>query len=123
MLITSQIIVETLAGLFFLGVAISCLLWPEKFYEHALRPDYRKSDRGDEPLQNVQRKGYVWSVRIIGVIAALMFTFIVIHLFYRTPNSDGVTVQPRHAFAIEKGEKDLLRVDAPEASSNTKRIR
>jgi hypothetical protein len=87
MITTFQITIEMLVGIFFLVAAIACLLWPDKFYEHALRPIYRKSDRRDEPLQNLQRRGYVWNVRIIGVIAALMFTFTVMHFFSNKPNS------------------------------------
>jgi hypothetical protein len=82
MLSTPQIIVEILAGLFFIVVAIACLLWPKKFYEHALRPVCRNSDIH---FQNMQRGGYVWSVRIVGVIAAMMFIFVVIHLYSSTP--------------------------------------
>ena len=94
MLSTSQIIIETLAGSFFLVAAIACLLWPEKFYAHALRPLYRNSDIKDEPLQNLQRTGYVWTVRIIGVISAIMFTFIVIHLFSSRPIGHGGATKP-----------------------------
>ena len=94
MLSTFQTIIETLAGSFFLAVAIVCLLWPEKLYEHALRPQYRKSDIGDEPLQNLQRRGYVWTVRIIGVIAAIMFFFIVIHVLSSKPIAHRDTTRP-----------------------------
>ena len=80
-----QITIEALAGSFFLVVAIACLLWPRKFYEHALRPRYRKPDRSDEPQQNLQRSGYIWTVRIIGVIAAIMFASVVIHLLSSRP--------------------------------------
>jgi hypothetical protein len=80
MLSTFQLTVEILAGLFFLVVAISCLLWPDKFYEHALRRHYRKADLSEETGQNLQRTGYVWTVRIMGLIAAIMFFFIVIHV-------------------------------------------
>ncbi len=87
MLTTFQITIEILVGIFFLVAAIACLLWPDKFYEHALRPVYRNADIRDKPIQNLQRRGYVWNVRIIGVIAAIMFTFTVIHLFSSMPNS------------------------------------
>jgi ABC-type multidrug transport system permease subunit len=80
MLSTFQLTVEIVAGLFFLVVAISCLLWPDKFYEHALRHHYRKADLSEETGQNLQRTGYVWTVRIMGLIAAIMFFFIVIHV-------------------------------------------
>jgi hypothetical protein len=91
---TFQTIIETLAGSFFLAVAIVCLSWPEKLYEHALRPQYRKSDMGDEPLQNLQRTGYVWTVRIIGAIAAIMFFFTVIHLLSSKPIGHRDTTTP-----------------------------
>ena len=87
MLTTFQITIEILVGTFFLVSAIACLLWPDKFYEHALRPVCRKADIRDKTLQNMQRTWYVWNVRIIGVIAAVMFTFTVIHLFSSMPNS------------------------------------
>jgi hypothetical protein len=93
-------------------------LWPEKYYEHALRPDYRKSDRGDEALQNFQRKGYVWSVRIIGVIAAIMFTFILIHLFYRTPNGHGGTAKPVVHLQTTK-EKKICSVSTRQTQAAT----
>jgi hypothetical protein len=80
MLSTFQLTVETLVGLFFLVVAISCLFWPDKFYQHALRRCYRKADLSEDTGQNLQRRGYVWTVRIMGLIAAIMFSFIVIHL-------------------------------------------
>jgi hypothetical protein len=91
---TFQTIIETLAGSFFLVVAIVCLLWPEKLYAHALRPQYRKSDIGDEPLQNLERRGYFWTVRIIGAIAAIMFFFIVIHLLSSKPIGHRDTTRP-----------------------------
>ncbi|HTC63199.1 MAG TPA: hypothetical protein VK709_10180 [Candidatus Saccharimonadales bacterium] len=81
MVSTSQIVIEVLAGLFFLVTAITCLIWPGKFYEHALKPAYLKSDTRQERLQNLHRKSYIWSVRLIGAVAALIFTFVVIHLF------------------------------------------
>lgn len=80
---------EILAGLFFLAAAIACLLWPRKFYEHALRPSYRNSDINDESRQ-MQRSGYVWTVRIFGVVAAVMFVFIAFHFFSYTPTPVGV---------------------------------
>jgi hypothetical protein len=86
MITTFQITIEIIIGMFFLVAAIACLLWPDKFYEHALRPVYRKADTRDKPLQNLQRRAYVWNVRIIGVIAAVMFTFTVIHFFSSMPN-------------------------------------
>ena len=79
MLSTLQLTVEIVAGLFFLVVAIACLLWPDKFYEHALRRHHRKADLSQETGQNLQRRGYVWTVRIMGLIAAIMFSSIVIH--------------------------------------------
>ena len=96
MFTTSRALVETLTGIFFLIVAAACLLWPEKFYEHALRPVYREPDGMDEQLEKVQRRGYVWNVRIIGVIAAIMFTFIVIHLMHRprAPHRGAIGHQP-----------------------------
>lgn len=94
MLSAPQIIVKILLCLFFFIVATACLLWPKKFYEHALRPVYRKSDAGDESLQDLQKRSYVWDVRIIGIIAALMFTFIVIHLFSSTPIDHGGATSP-----------------------------
>jgi hypothetical protein len=87
MITTVQITIKILVVMFFLVAAIACLLWPDKFYEHALIPVYRKADTRDKPLQNLQRRVYVWNVRIIGVIAALMFTFTVIHFFSSMPNS------------------------------------
>ena len=86
MLTTFQITIEILVGTFFLVAAIACLMWPDKFYEHALRPVCRKADIKDKQLQNMQKRGYVWNVRIIGVIAAVMFTFTVIHLLSSMPN-------------------------------------
>ena len=80
MMSTYQLTIETVASLFFLVVAITCLLWPDKFYEHALRRQYRKADLNEETGQNLQRRGYVWTVRIMGLIAAIMFSFIVFHL-------------------------------------------
>jgi hypothetical protein len=94
MLTTFQITIEFLVGIFFLVAAIACLLWPDKFYEHALRPVYRNADIRDKPIQNLQRRGYVWNVRIIGVVAALMFTFTVIHLFSSKPNSHRGVAKP-----------------------------
>jgi hypothetical protein len=94
MLTTFQITIEFLVGIFFLVAAIACLLWPDKFYEHALRPVYRNADIRDKPIQNLQRRWYVWNVRIIGVVAALMFTFTVIHLFSSTPNSHRGVAKP-----------------------------
>ena len=87
MLTTFQVTIEILVGTFFLVAAIACLLWPDKFYEHALRPVCRKADIRNKPLQNMQRRWYVWNVRIIGVIAAVMFTFTMIHLLSGMPNS------------------------------------
>ncbi|MFI5073393.1 MAG: hypothetical protein ACHP8A_21240, partial [Terriglobales bacterium] len=55
---------------------------------------YRNADKRDKPLQNLQRRGYVWNVRIIGVIAALMFTFTVIHFFSSVPNSHRDLAKP-----------------------------
>jgi hypothetical protein len=81
MVSTSQSVIEILAGLFFLVTAITCLIWPGKFYEHALKPAYLKSDTRQERFQNLHRRSYIWSVRLIGAIAALIFTFVVIHLF------------------------------------------
>jgi hypothetical protein len=81
MLRASQLIIEILVDLVFLVAAVTCLLWPGMFYEHARRAVYRNTDIVDKRIQNLQRRGYIWTVRIIGVIAALMFTFIVIHLF------------------------------------------
>jgi hypothetical protein len=80
MMSTYQLTIETVASLFFLVVAITCLLWPDKFYEHALRRQYRKADLSEETDQNLQRRGYVWTVRVMGLVAAIMFTFIVTHL-------------------------------------------
>lgn len=94
MLSTFQLTVEIVAGLFFVVVAISCLLWPDKFYEHALRLHYRKVDLSEETDQNLHRRGYVWTVRIIGVIAVLMFTFTVIHFFSSMPNSHRGVAKP-----------------------------
>jgi len=94
MLTTFQITIEILVGTFFLVAAIACLLWPVKFYEHALRPVYRNANKNEKPLQNLQRRGYVWNVRIIGVIAAVMFTFTVIHFFSSMPNSHKDVAKP-----------------------------
>jgi hypothetical protein len=94
MLTTFQISIEILVGMFFLVAAIACLLWPNKFYEHALRPVFRNADIRDKPFQNSQRRGYVWNVRIIGVIAALMFTFTVVHFFSSMPNSHRGAAKP-----------------------------
>jgi hypothetical protein len=94
MLTTFQVTIEILVGTFFLVAAIACLLWPDKFYEHALRPVCRSANIRDKQLQNLQRKGYVWNVRIIGVIAAVMFTFTVIHLFSNMPNSHRAVDKP-----------------------------
>jgi hypothetical protein len=94
MITTFQITIEILVGMFFLVAAIACLLWPDKFYEHALRPVYRKAGTRDKPLQNLQRRGYVWNVRIIGVIAAVMFTFTVTHFFSSMPNSHRGVAKP-----------------------------
>jgi hypothetical protein len=80
MLSIFQLTVQIAAGLFFVMVAIFCLLWPDKFYEHARRRDYRKTDLGAETGQDLQRTGYVWTVRIMGLTAAIMFFFIVIHV-------------------------------------------
>ena len=80
MLSTFQLTVEIAAGLFFVMVAISCLLWPDNFYEHARRRHYRKADLSEEMGQDLQRTGYVWTVRIMGLTAAIMFFFIVIHV-------------------------------------------
>jgi hypothetical protein len=94
MITTFQITIEIIVGMFFLVAAVACLLWPDKFYEHALRPVYRKADKRDKPLQNLQRRGYVWNVRVIGVIAALMFKFTVIHFFSSMPNSHRGVAKP-----------------------------
>jgi hypothetical protein len=94
MLTNVQLTIEILVGIFFLVAAIACLLWPDKFYEHALRPVYRNADIRDKPIQNLQRRGYVWNVRIIGVVAAVMFTFTVIHLFSSMPNSHRGVAKP-----------------------------
>jgi hypothetical protein len=91
---TSQTVIEILAGLFFLVTAITCLIWPGKFYEHALKPAYRGSDTRQERSQNLQRKSYIWSVRLIGAIAALIFTFVVIHLFAVKKGPAPYTVSP-----------------------------
>ena len=84
MLSTFQLTAETVASMFFLVVAISCLLLPDKFYEHALRRSNRKADLSEETGQNLQRGGYVWTVRIMGLIAGIMFSFIVVHLSSRS---------------------------------------
>jgi ABC-type amino acid transport system permease subunit len=42
-------------------------------------------------LSAMQRRGYVWTVRIIGVIAAIMFFFIVIHLLSSKPIHRDIT--------------------------------
>jgi hypothetical protein len=81
MVSTSQTVIEILAGLFFLVTAITCLIWPGKFYEHALKPAYLRSDTRQEQFQTLQRRSYIRSVRLIGAIAALIFTFVAIHLF------------------------------------------
>ena len=94
MITTFQVTIEILVGTFFLVAAIARLLWPDKFYEHALRPVYRNADIRDKPHQNSQRTGYVWNVRIIGVIAAVMFTFTVIHLLSSLPNSHRAMDKP-----------------------------
>lgn len=93
MLSPAEIMIEILAGLFFLAVAIACLVWPGKFYEHALRPRYRNSDIGDES-NKWQRSGYVWTVRIFGVVAAVTFVFIAIHFFSYTPSRHRDTARP-----------------------------
>lgn len=99
MLSTFQLTVQIVASLFFLVVAISCLFWPDKFYEHALRRHYRNANLSEETDQNLQRRGYVWTVRIMGLIAAIMFSFIVIHLSRSIGHQDAKTpvlIVPKH---------------------------
>ena len=56
MITTFQITIEILVGTFFLVAAIACLLWPDKFYEHALRPVCQKADIRDKSIQKMQRR-------------------------------------------------------------------
>jgi hypothetical protein len=72
-----QIVATAVAAVFLLGIAASCLVWPRAVQNYAIKTS---SKRFNPFLSWMRTPEYVWSLRIIGVIALFMLVVLSIAL-------------------------------------------
>ena len=73
-----QILGAAVVGLVALGVGLLCLIWPERVRDFALRTSTRFT-----PFRGYMKtRGYIWSLRGVGVTGLLMFIMILAGLIW-----------------------------------------
>jgi len=66
-------LIPLIMGLIFLAVGSVCLFWPQKVQEYALRWSGQGLGRYSLFLGWIKTPSYVWTLRVIGIIAISLF--------------------------------------------------
>ena len=66
-------LIPLVMGLIFLIVGVVCLVWPEKVQEFAIRWSGQGLGKYNPFLGWMKTRGYIWMLRIIGIIAIGVF--------------------------------------------------
>ncbi len=76
-------LIPFLTGIIFLLIGVICLFWPEKIQEVALKYSAQGLGRYNPFLSWMKTRSYILVVRIIGVIAIMVFLLALVAIFTR----------------------------------------